>query len=516
MGKRRKEITFFNKGLFNRSFMDTRIKTTSMSLKEKLLGYLIGPFGVMALMAVVNQLAELYYTEVFYVDRIFGVGTYLVMMWTTRILAAVSGVLAAFVVEHTVCRQGKFRPLLLIGALITAVSAFCMFWIPDFPDEVKLIWVYIFNILYNAVGLVLVNLKVNLITLCTRNQNDRNQVNLLGNISSFLLVGTGVTLVVGSLLYYTMLHGYPAKNWIMLVGGFALLTVPLSIIQYYYTKERVTMENVSAGEENPSGKGHIRKQLKCLFSSRYWVLAFLFGMIQTISSNISGYNLNTNFCTVILGATIENNYNLIYTIASGVPLGLGILFIYPLCKKYTIRKVTMVFSLITIGGNILGLLAGNHFWPVVLSNFICNMGILPLTYVIGSLTASANDDVEYKFRFRPEGTVAAALVGILTTVISGCFAGVYETGLSATGYEADLGVAQPSAVITWIYIIKYVAPIIANILYFVILYFLDLEKHLPAMQREIQMRHQAEAEAKEEEREKGGTSHAKYTGENVE
>ena len=71
---------------------------------------------------------------------------------------------------------------------------------------------------------------------------------------------------------------------------------------------------------------------------------FSVGMIQTISSNISGYNLNTNFCTVILGATIENNYNLIYTIASGVPLGLGILFIYPLCKKYTIRKVTMAFS----------------------------------------------------------------------------------------------------------------------------------------------------------------------------
>ena len=102
---------------------------------------------------------------------------------------------------------------------------------------------------------MLVNLKVNLITLCTRNQNDRNQVNLLGNISSFLLVGTGVTLVVGSLLYYTMLHGYPAKNWIMLVGGFALLTVPLSIIQYYYTKERVTMENVSAERRILRGKG---------------------------------------------------------------------------------------------------------------------------------------------------------------------------------------------------------------------------------------------------------------------
>lgn len=489
MGGNKKEVIFFSKGLFAKPFMDSRIRTDSMSLKEKLLGYLLGPFGIMALVAVVNQLAELYYTEIFYVDQIFGVGTYLVMMWTTRVLAAVSGVAIAFVVEHTFSRQGKFRPLLLIGALISAVSAFCMFWIPDLPDAGKLIWIYIFNILYNAVGITLVNLKTNLITLSTRDQNDRNQINLLGNMSSFLLVGTGVTLVVGSVLYYTMLHGYPAENWILLVGGFALLTVPLSVVQYFYTKERVTLENVEGTENALSGKGHIRKQLKCLFSSRYWVMAFLFLLAQNVSGNLAGYNLSTNFCTVILGATIENNYNLIYTIASGIPLGLGILFIYPLCKKYTIRKTTMVFALISIAGNALGLIAGTNFWPVVVSNFICNIGNLPIVYIIGSLTASANDDVEYQFDFRPEGTVAVAIVNILMTVFSGTFAGVYETGLSMAGYNADLGTAQSGNVITWIYIIKYIAPIITCALYFVILYFLDLEKHLPKMQEEIQMRH---------------------------
>ncbi len=54
---------FFSRGLFEKSFMNSRITTAEMTLKEKILGYLVGPFGILAMIAVVNQLAELYYTE---------------------------------------------------------------------------------------------------------------------------------------------------------------------------------------------------------------------------------------------------------------------------------------------------------------------------------------------------------------------------------------------------------------------------------------------------------------------
>lgn len=34
----------------------------------------------------------------------------------------------------------------------------------------------------------------------------------------------------------------------MLIGGFALLSVPLSFVHYYYTLERVTLENLAASK----------------------------------------------------------------------------------------------------------------------------------------------------------------------------------------------------------------------------------------------------------------------------
>jgi len=496
---------FMSRGIFEQPFMNSRIKTASMTRKEKLLGYLAGPFGTLALMAVVNQLAELYYTEIFYIDQIFGVGTYLVMSWVTRIVAVLSGFVVAYIVENSVSSQGRIRPILLIGALISAVGGFFMFFIPEMPDPAKLVWVYVFSILYNGIGVTMFSLRANMYTLCTRDQNDRNQINVIVQTTAYLIVGTAVTLVVGSVLYYTFLTGQPASHWITLVGGFALLSIPFSLVQYYYTIERITLENMAVGqtismeeksvEFSEENKKNLWTQVKYLLTSKYWILGFLFTTVVTLVGNLNGYNLSTNFCNVILGATAENNYNLLYTVASGIPMGLGILLVYPLAKKFTIRKTTIAFSVLCIVGCVIGYIAKTSFWPVVAANFVYNFGTLPVIYVIGALINSTNDEVEYKHGFRPEGTIAVALLMCLSTLVTGLFAGVYETGLSAFGYDAAAGTAQPEGVINWLYFIRYGVQIVQYTLIIVIVFFLDLESKLPAMQSAIHQRHKEKAKA---------------------
>ncbi|MDO4940517.1 MAG: MFS transporter [Erysipelotrichaceae bacterium] len=472
--------------IFEKKIMDSKIVTEKMTIKEKILGYIIGPLGMLSLQAVVNQLAELYYTEVFYIDNIFGVGTYLAMSWVTKIVSMLAGLWIARLVEKNQSSQGKVRPFILIGELICAISAFFMFEIPEISNTGKIIWVYFFNILYNGIGITMFLLRKNMITLATRDQNDRNQINLFDRVSSFMIVGTAVTMVVGSVLYYTMLHGYPKENWILLIGIFCIVTVPLSFINYYYTKERVTLEadeveGAIYNKENVS----ILARIKQLFSCKYWTIAFIITLVSQCVSNLQGYNLNTNFCTVILGANAENNYNLFYTIASGVPLGIGILFIYPLSKKITIRKATIIFNLISFVGCSLGLIVKSDFVLAVISFFIHNLGTIATVYVLDALLLSSNDEVEYKYNFRPEGTVALAVTTAIATIISGVFSGVYETGLSYFGYNASLGVNQGTGVINWIYFIRYVVPMIQDVVVIIALYFMNLEEKLPAMQKEV-------------------------------
>ena len=484
--------------IFEKPFMNSKVNTEEMTMKEKILGYLIGPFGMLALQAVVNQLAELYYTEIFYIDQIFGVGTYLLMSWVTKIVSMLAGLLVAYIVERSNSSQGKIRPFVLIGQLLCAVSAFFMFAIPEIGHVGMLIWVYFYNILYNGFGITMFLLRKNMITLATRNQDDRNQINLFDRVSNFMLVGVAVTMIVGSILYYTMLHGYPKGNWIMIIGIVALVSIPLSLINYFYTKERVTLEAEDVegalhNQDNSTGW----KRFVDLFKCKYWNMAFIITTLNLIVGNLQGYNLNTNFCTIILGANAENNYNLFYTIASGLPMGIGIFLIYPLSKKLTVRKTTMIFSFISIIGCVMGLFVKNNFLGAVISFFIYNFGTLATVYVLDSLLLSANDEVEYRFDFRPEGTVALAVTTAIATIISGAFAGVYETGLSAGGYQAALGVNQPQGVISWLYFIRYIVPIIQCVITIAVLYFMDLEEKLPQMQAEIKARKEDKDEKSE-------------------
>jgi Na+/melibiose symporter-like transporter len=261
----------------------------------------------------------------------------------------------------------------------------------------------------------------------------------------------------------------------------------------------VTLENASVNaNQNTTVAIPMMQQIKALFSSKYWVMATALTVIMTIANNLTGYNLNTNFCTVILGATAENNYNLIYTIASGMPMGMGMLIVYPLCKKFTIRKTTMAFSIISILGCAMGLVVKNSFWPVVAANFLFNMGTLPTIYILNALIDASKDEVEYKHGFRPEGIVSVAIIMCVLNLFTGMFAGVYETGLNLSGYQPALGAAQTAGVHNWLYFIRYVVPIVQYSLMIVILYFMNLEEKLPGMQQAIRQRHKEAAEVRGE------------------
>ena len=49
---------FMKNSIFEKPFMNSRITSEEMTMKEKILGYLIGPVGMLSLQSVINQLAE--------------------------------------------------------------------------------------------------------------------------------------------------------------------------------------------------------------------------------------------------------------------------------------------------------------------------------------------------------------------------------------------------------------------------------------------------------------------------
>ena len=58
-----KELSLLSKGLFNQSFMDSRAKTRTVSQKERILGHLVGPLGLIFVVNTIAALVEKFFTQ---------------------------------------------------------------------------------------------------------------------------------------------------------------------------------------------------------------------------------------------------------------------------------------------------------------------------------------------------------------------------------------------------------------------------------------------------------------------
>ena len=113
----------------------------------------------------------------------------------------------------------------------------------------------------------------------------------------------------------------------------------------------------------------------------------------------------------------------------------------------------------------------------------------------------ASDNIEYKYGYRPEGTLAVGIISTIYTALLTPLNAAYETGLSAFGYKAPEmvdGVAtifeQNTAVNNWILFAYYGSYAIFAVIIFVVCCFFNLDKKMPEIREELQNRAKKAAE----------------------
>lgn len=495
----KKNIQIFHNGLFDKPFMQTRIKTHSMTFKEKLLGYFLGPAGMIVFFAMLVELRELFYTSVVPVDRLFGTGVYLLITTVSTIV----GVLFGWMLEHTNCKAGKIRPYILIGSFIMLVSGVAQFCIPFANGTTgQLIWLFAANVIYNGIGIVMFNYRYQKIGLATRNLKDRATVTTVYNGADSILSGVIVGLLVSSVLYYQLLiHDTTGENWRMLVLISAAAAIPLVFVEYFYSRERVIEENNDALIDKTGTISTIplAQQAKALLTNKYFLLAMAISIINKASGYMQGTNVRTNYCQWVLGATAENNLQIMYMSIAMAPMGFGILLLFPLVKKIGARKVVMLGAAISAIAGTACMLAPQNPAMAFGGSFIYNFGNLALAYLSITFLQQANDMVEYQYNFRPEGTRLGSIILILYTVFLTPLTGLYETVLVALGYDAYSTVGQNPSVINWIVFVWFGSVVIQAVVTFIALIFFDAEKKIDKVQAELKERRKQAVLARGEE-----------------
>ncbi|MCM1104221.1 MAG: MFS transporter [Clostridium sp.] len=466
-----------------KKFWNSKITTEDTTFKEKAFGYLLGPVGALLFNAIVNGYINVYYTDVLGLTAVAGGAFLAIFPLVSKILDAVTNVFMGYLIDHTKTKQGKARPYILLGAILMPIAGILMFAIPKASMAVQLVWIVISYNLYYAISYTIYNMSHNMmIPLSTKNSSQRATLSTLASISNIVFAGTLTSVLVPMLVLPII--GVNQTKWITMICIVSIIVLPLGLLEYFFTKERITeAENEGAAEKKEEIP--YLKQMKACFTDKYMVMVLL---IYALSQFIA-YMRSTSllyYCNYILGSYNDGFTPTILQVIGGVPMGLGMFIIIPLTKKFEKRTLFLIGSGLTVAGVAICLLAPANMGVVVAGQIIKNIGTIPSSYIFMAFFADCLDHFELTHRFRCDG-FGMSVYNIIITVMAGLCTSVFNLILSRTGYVAPslidgvtVAATQSQATLTGILGSYYGVELVGAALMMILFFFLRVEKVLKA------------------------------------
>ena len=503
-----KGVSLLDRGLFEKPFMDTRVKTRAVSKAEIIWGHLIGPLGLIFVVNTIAALVEKFFTQ--QAGAMYGVqnvemvkamgGKYEIVMTVAKILAVGMGLLNGWLLQHTKSRQGRMRPWYLIFGFISIIIGGLFFLFPGttLGDNY---WYYFFFLLiaYHTVGSTFFYLfRDNICSLTTRDPGEKTRVQFFRKVGwtllSGIIIGMVINMVVLPMWLEKDINGYP-----ILMVSLSVVAIPLLLLEYFYTRERITEDVASEVGIERENNIPLRDQMKALFTNKYFVILMILATIGGIVDNFKSGNVQYFYIKFLLGGKDNPLMYTIYQIATGTPGGIGALISYPIAKKVGIRNMTIGGYVLVLIGSILGLIFPDQLVPAVIAGLLRNIGWIPNAYIFATLLCFAFDSIEFKSGFRLEGLLGVGIITAIQWLIYAPFAGGFESSILKLGFVDVEGVVPSAAVTQFMTMSFYLFDLILAAAMVILLPFVDVEKKLPEINAELLRRKKEAVLARGEE-----------------
>ena len=259
---------------------NSRIHSQNVTAKEKWLGYLIGPCGALLLNAVLASFLNVFYTDVLKLTTVWGGAFLVVFPIVSKVIDAITNIIMGYIIDRTKSKQGKARPWLLLSAPLLFVTGVLLFVVPNGNQTLQVIWVMVSYNLFYSFAFTIYNMSHNLmVPLSTRNTLQRGGLSVFNQIATIMMSGILVALIFPMAIRPLM--GVLQINWIVVMGILSAIALPLTLLEYYFTKERVTEEQAASGEK----KIPFFTQLKIILTDKYMIVMFVYFLIYTFGSS---------------------------------------------------------------------------------------------------------------------------------------------------------------------------------------------------------------------------------------
>ncbi len=486
----RQSSSFWKKPIFQ-----SAVKTEKVRMPEMLLGYFIGPFGALLASGIFTSILQSYFTDVLKLNLTF----LTTLQLFSTILIVVMNLVVGQLIEHTQTEAGKVRPWILLSALTLSVASVLMFIVP-FEGTAKMVWIAIAYNLYYAVAYPIYNTaNSTLISLSTRNSQDRGALASFTNIAGLGVMGAGS-------MVFPILVSFALKEnqglWFLVMLAIAIFSALTIFLQFRFTRERVTEELGNKPSESTEEKHapSIGTQLKAVTSEKTWWIVILFYLGFQWSGALKNGSM-TYYCKWVLDNSFFGSADAwgasqsLLSIMGAVPMAVAAAFVVPLCNKFGKRIICMIGMLLGSVGGVIAILGNGSIVPVAIGVALKCLGSAPACYMILALLADVIDHVEYKSGIRTDGLTMSIYSSIMVAGTPICNS-IFSAILNMSGYNQNadvaLGTAAQTAAAQAAISVSYIW--VETILYVVcaaLIFFFTIEKDLPKEQEEIARRNAA-------------------------
>lgn len=457
--------------------LPSMIKKSNVSLiPEGLMGYLIGP--TLALLA--NSILSGYFNK--YMTDVLNITAWAKDFFTwlpviSVIFVVLGNIIVGRLMDNSSSRAGKARPLLLISVPISFLALLILFVLSPFATDtintqgqmMALVCIAIgYNLWFAIAYPMYYTPHAALVNLSTRNSGDRTLLATLSNATALAAMGLCSMILPFFLpLLFVEVDGVidaaaSYDRWKIFVFALIIITVIGALIEFLFTRERVTEESMSNGDAKnaaPAKKAlPIAQQMKICFADKFWVIMMIFffcyqlgGMLKNVSQN---YFCQAMFMdaegnyTVAMGGQVQG----ILSIIGAIPTAVGMIAAPILANKIGKGKAIFAGAALAIVGGIIGMIAPTNQVMVIVSFVVKALGSTPAMYLSMALLADVLDHQEALTGSRTDG-LTMTIYGAIMAGMTGIATGVLNIVLSNVGYSAsNLSSEAIRAAMPWIFI----------------------------------------------------------------
>ncbi|KQO09970.1 hypothetical protein ASF06_06940 [Agreia sp. Leaf244] len=447
-----------------------------LSIRERL-AYGVGDIGGNLIFAPISAFLLFYFTDTVGIGAAIA-GTLLLF---GRVLDGTMDLVLGSFIDRTSTRWGKARPWILFSTPVVVISFILLFNVPaGLDDGVKEIYAFVMYFLCLGVGFVGSNLAYHtLLSVITTNSKMRVSLTVIRTFFALL-----TTLVVNfATIPIVLSSGGGQAGWSLVSIIYGAIAAVTFLIVFFGTRERVTSSiKVESGEKMP-----FVSTVRLLVKNPYFFLVFGFFLLNFLLTGTSGVGIY--FAKDVLGDAASYSFLGLIQI---LPLLIGMWFMPPLIARFGKRRLIMIGVVVTVAGALISLIDPSSFSLILGGGLVRAVGGVPIAAALFALVADVVDYGEWKTGVRLDGmTYAAATAG----QNFGAGLGVALVGwlLAAANYDGQAATQPESAVNIEIFLYLWI-PLIAAVLMGVIIYFLNIDKNLSQIQRDLASR-RAAAEA---------------------